>query len=734
MNKRLFLSAALTLLTAVGIAQKIEKPSINSRSSFAVVVDEDTYKQTRSALEAYKKAVEKDGLGTYIISHRWTHPQEIRDVLKKLHQQKSLTLEGAVFVGDIPVPMIRDAQHLTSAFKMNQRLNWQRSSVPSDRFYDDFNLEFSFIKQDSLNPLLYYFSLSPNTMQNIHMSIYSGRIKPPAIPGKDKYRVIEAYLLKAANEKNRQNELDQMMVFTGHGYNSESLNAWAGEHISLREQFPNLFKPGGYIKFMNFRMHPNMKFTLMDELQRDDLDLAVLHHHGTARHQLLNGLPYVSNPVPSIENVKNYLRSKVRSAAENPKADVQKTKERYVETLGVPMHWMDDALNDSVTIADSTANANLDINIPDLVGKKFNSRFIMIDACFTGSFQLDDYIAGYYPFSEGNNIVTIGSTVGVLQDLWPVQMLGLLQYGMRAGNWFKQIADLETHILGDPTFRFSGKTTADLNHGVVFENNNQRYWEKLLNHYSPDVQSLALLHLYLIKGDEISTLLKDRYFGSSDGATRVMALNLLALISNDITKDVLRSAIHDSYEYVRRRAAYIIKDIGSEDMIPAMVELALSDRHSRRVFAKAKEGLNFMDFDKTINELKKQQATSAYMAESYLFDELLRSQEYTKGRVANDRKTMIDVSKPDRERMFEVTRLRTYRYHHMVGDLATIALNKNETNEFRVAALEAMGWYDMSYQRPLILKTVNEILNDKSVDKEISDQALRTKNRLSNRK
>ena len=29
-------------------------------------------------------------------------------------------LEGAVFIGDIPIPMIRKAQHMTSAFKMDE--------------------------------------------------------------------------------------------------------------------------------------------------------------------------------------------------------------------------------------------------------------------------------------------------------------------------------------------------------------------------------------------------------------------------------------------------------------------------------------------------------------------------------------------------------------------------------------------------------------------------------------
>lgn len=39
-----------------------------------------------------------------------------------------------MFVGDVPVAMVRKAQHLTSAFKMDEEHDWFESSVPSDRF------------------------------------------------------------------------------------------------------------------------------------------------------------------------------------------------------------------------------------------------------------------------------------------------------------------------------------------------------------------------------------------------------------------------------------------------------------------------------------------------------------------------------------------------------------------------------------------------------------------------
>src|SRR5690606_18590036 len=165
---------------------------------------------------------------------------------------------------------------------------------------------------------------------------------------------------KAVAQAREKNALRELMVYTGHGYHSESLNAWAGEQMALREQLPDLFRPGGYAKFLQFSMDTHMKFRILSELQRDDLDLAIFHTHGSDDAQLINGYPKASNPQPSIENVRRYLRSKVQAAADRNQ-DVAALKARFHESMGVPYAWMDDALVDSVRLADSLFNANTDI-------------------------------------------------------------------------------------------------------------------------------------------------------------------------------------------------------------------------------------------------------------------------------------------------------------------------------------------------------------------------------------
>ncbi len=267
--------------------------------------------------------------------------------------------------------------------------------------------------------------------------------------------------------------------------------------------------------------------------------MAIFHDHGSDDVQLLSGYPYVSNPVPSIDNIKRYLRAKVRAAAERKGGDVEKTKKGFTESLGVPMAWMEDAFADSVKIADSIFDASTDFAISDIRSVQPNARFVMVDACLTGSFHLDDYMAGYYPFNSGKTIVALANSVGVLQDLWPGEMLGLLQYNVRTGNWMKQVAYLETHLFGDPTFRFSGEKTTDLNKAIVLQKKNAAYWESLLNHPSADVQSLAMEKIFRIKGVGAAAMLRNKYFNSNYGVVRMEALKCLALINNADFKTVL---------------------------------------------------------------------------------------------------------------------------------------------------------------------------------------------------
>ena len=210
----LFLTALVLLVGNVKAQQNIIGPQSRVASSFAIFIDDKSYDACKDAVMAYKDMLEKEGLATYLLVADWEGPEHVKYFLEKYYNEQAM--EGAVFIGNIPIPMVRKAQHMTSAFKMSEKMEMRESSVPSDRFYDDFDLKFTFIKRDSVETNLYYYNLDGNGPQRINCEIYTGRIKPTK-EGEEGYKQITKYLNKVVAERQQPNKLDKIVSYTGHG-------------------------------------------------------------------------------------------------------------------------------------------------------------------------------------------------------------------------------------------------------------------------------------------------------------------------------------------------------------------------------------------------------------------------------------------------------------------------------------------------------------------------------------
>lgn len=711
-------------------AQTIEKPNRNNTATtFAIVVDQETFSKTKTEISAYKAALEAQGLGTYVISHQWSKPEEIKVILEKLYAQKP-RLEGAVLIGAIPIPFIANAQRLTSAYKLDEGKVGLRAAVPSDRFYDDFHLKFKFIKRDSVKKNNFYYTLDPSSDPIISMNIYTARIKAPVIKGQDQYAQIKAYLTKVVKEKKEVNKLNTMMVYSGIGYASESQAAWASEQVALREQLPCLFKAGASAKFINSRMQGDIKAGLFAEIQRQDLDIAAFHQHGESDLQMISGYPNASFPQPSIENVKRYLRNKLQMASRK-KQDIEETKKRFQKSLGVPMEWMQDALQDSVIKADSLFEASGNIVMEEIDKVEPNARMVILDNCYNGSFHRDDYMAGHYVFGRGKTVVAFANSINVLQDVWTTEMIGLLQYGVRAGNWFKQQAYLETHLIGDPTFAFSAEGNVDYNAAIVNADGLDGIWKKCLQSNDADLQALALSKIFAVEGKRSSSLLKQTYYNSPYASTRMQAWKLLSRLNNADFAAVLKDGASDPYEYIRRRSVNTMGDYGSNDMVPALVMSAVADWYSKRVSYNSGNSLTFMDAPVVIAELEKLRRLPQFAGVKEAdFDKLIEKQKASGMKVEKERNVLEDKKGPAKERKFNVNMLRTYTYHKLVPQAIHIALDQTEDKELRVAAVEALGWFPYSYQKQEILKMCTELINNKESSENLKDEALRTQTYL----
>ena len=48
-------------------AQTVVHPSIKTKTTFAIVVDQKSYDEAKSEIDAYRTSIEKEGLGTYLL-------------------------------------------------------------------------------------------------------------------------------------------------------------------------------------------------------------------------------------------------------------------------------------------------------------------------------------------------------------------------------------------------------------------------------------------------------------------------------------------------------------------------------------------------------------------------------------------------------------------------------------------------------------------------------------------
>ena len=725
--KKIIAFASFALILSQGLtAQTIIKPSIKTKTTFAIVTDSKSYEQAKNEIEAYRTSVENEGLGTYLLIDDWKSPQPIRELLIRLHEDKKAPLEGCVFVGDIPIPMLRDTQHLCSAFKMNPSMPWHRSSVPSDRYYDDFDLKFDYLKQDSIYTDYHYLSLRADGSQYLSPDIYSGRIRPLRAEGMDKYQLLRDYLKKIVAEKQQNNVLDQLTMARGHGYNSEDPLAWSGEQLALREQFPQLFLPGNKVKFYDFLFQFPTKLLYLNEIQREDLDVMLFHHHGGTDAQYINGYQVPTNVLANIESIKLYIRSKVPGRAE--KVGREQAIAEFAKQYNIPESWCAEAFDTNKQKLDSIYHYHMDIHMEEIHQLRPNARFVMFDACFNGSFHLDDYLAGSYIFNPGKTIATLACSVNSIQDKWPDEFIGLMAAGMRVGQFARLTCFLENHLIGDPTFRFTPNvnTSFDINKALVLEEENVVFWKKQLSSPLADMQALALRKLSDADYKNIVPLLEESYFHSPFFMVRLEALRLLVLNHPTQSVNVIKAALNDSYELIRRYAGEYVEKNASPELLPAWIEAYLERAHEKRLRFKIMGGLDAFPYADTQAEIKKQASKLNLYDRTHVNDILEALPRQEKSMEAD----IETITNPNSKASYVRRDLRTFRNHPTGGKplemLLAFVKDESRPIDQRIIAAEVLGWYNLYHDKATIVASLKETkANDEALKNEIQKSIAR---------
>lgn len=722
------------LLPLAGNAQTtVLKPSVKQPTAFAIITDNQTYANTKEAMLQYKTAVEGDGLATYLVSGDWQNPDQVKQEIIKIYKECP-SLEGLVLVGDVPVALVRNAQHMTTAFKMNEKaFPWDQSSVPTDRFYDDLHLKFEYLKQDSVNRQHFYYKLTEDSPQQLNPTFYSARIKYPEKKGGDKYAAIAAYLRKAAAAKaDKGNQLDQVFSFNGGSYNSDCLVVWMDDEKAYKENFPLAFGRQMGFKHWNFRMDHPMKYRLFCELQRKDLDVFMFHEHGMPTGQLINNEMECTDFSSRYKMLKSTLYNAVMGHAEKHDKDtmrIQMQEKRHVNEV-----FFKDLDNPEFWEKDSMHYADERIVTEGFMKRKLSTypKMVMFDACYNGSFHENDYIAGHYIFNDGLTLVAQGNTRNVLQDRWTIEMIGLLSHGVRVGQYNKLIASLEGHLLGDPTFHFAPIEANTLSADMTIRKDDKAYWMNLLDSPYADVQSLAMRMLADVDvKKELSPLFLKKYQESNFNTVRMEAIKLLSRYQDTYFIEALREGLNDAYEMVARQSAIYAGFVGDDSLLPVIVAALVDHNERLRVQMSANKALGLYPKEKVEKVVDAFYANADRLNKTEEKARLLKSLERMFVQEAKTHKAVMDTTAPEAERISAIRTVRNYTFHFHVDDYLNVIRDINNPLEVRVVMAEALGWFTNSVQRPHILGEMKAMQQSNDLPKELKAEIEQTIKRLS---
>ena len=708
-------------------------------NSFAIVIDRTTYSKAKDAVENYRKAVEHDGLKTYLIAAEWANPSQVRDSLKALYNRDK-TLEGCVLVGDIPIAMIRNAQHMTTAFKMNeQTFPIRESSVPSDRFYDDLHLKFKYLSQDKEDSALYYYKLTEDSPQRLNPNFYSARIRYPEGKDGDKYQAIADFLNKAAKAKYAQpNKLDQVVSYNGASYNMDCLMVYMDEEKAYRENFPLAFQNGTGFKHWNFRMNHAMRNYLLSELKRDGIDVFMFHEHGAPDQQLVNGNEACQETSSRLASVKREIYSHTKKRAKKGES-LDSLQQMFSVKFGLAAGFWDDYANAEYWKKDSIAHAESYISLPDLENIVSNPTFVMFDACYNGSFQDKDQIAGRYIFNPGSTLVVQGNTRNVLQDRWTIEMIGLLSHGIRVGQYNKLVATLEGHLIGDPTVRFAPISANTVSTDILTKADNRKHWNRLTKSKYPDIQSLALRMLAdcdfgLSEGNEkaraaTSAMLLSTFRTSPFNTVRMEALKMLSRYGGEDFTEAVRLGLNDPYERIARSSADYAGRIGDVSLLPDIVRVLFEDEDRIRIQYQLNTSLFLFPKEKVIDEVHRYLSASNRMDKKAEMEKAVGSiADNFAFRDRGDSVIMDAKAKTDKR----ISAIRFLRNNPRTQSLDTYLAFLNDTSvpqNLRVLMAEALGWFDLSCRKADIRSFIRKMLVEGQPD-ELKEESLQTLERL----
>ena len=697
----LILTVALLLAATHLSAQNvsIEEPVSDNGVKFAIVIDGKTFSNVKDQVYSYRDALSKDGLDAYIISGDWENPDQVREEIRKVYLANQKNFEGIVLVGDIPVVMVRNAQNMTRRFKMNEnQFEKGRSSVPSDRFYDDLGLEFEFISKSKRvsgadGRELFFYNLKPESRQRLAPDFYSGRIMYPAGIGGDKYKAIGDFLARAAAAHLNPPKMRDMLLSRGALSEGEDPQARSGVVEMLRDQIPFLEE------------YPQRLFTL--DFSKDYE-------------------PVTDNLLMSLKNKRFgvfYYRGHGNFGEMQPGAAGKgkwKIPEEDIRNLPVQMNY------------------------------------IILNSCFNGVLHRGKDVAGAFLFSKGNVLAVQAVSINSWQDEWMSRYMGIIYGGARVGEYHRLAPLLERNIIGDPSFHFATCYDYDLKDQTVLKGGDEQYWQDCLVRGVPSqtegsrnnsLSCVAVNRLQAIGKLSSSEIVQRSLKTISPSVSLEYIMQVYEMFgrgySPEVSEDLLnmfRFGLQSNAEFVVRHTSVIELFYSNPVLCQALIETMNTNIKLRRARCR--------QFTGDALGLMPPQIVDSVLANSPLRQNALLCSEVKKAMEAGQKlkKTelmvLTDTHTETARRVLHAIAVKNWPYPDQIQLYLQMIANSSLNTEIRLHLADGLGYFDYSYKKKEAIDGVRKLLEDPSVEatmrnsmnrkSTLRDMLTKTLNRLEN--
>jgi hypothetical protein len=253
----------------------------------------------------------------------------------------------------------------------------------------------------------------------------------------------------------------------------------------------------------------------------------------------------------------------------------------------------------------------------------------------------------------------------------------------------------------------------------------------VLTHNVPnDLKGLALYKLFDLNYEKMPEVLMDVYKSSKSHMLRLQCLHLSAYYQ-DIYDDILKLALNDPYEFIRRKAVHFMGKVGRNDFIPYIVDLYMDDYMSERIQFNAITSCSMLNSALVKEEFKRRiEKDNVYNGEEFYkqieteLDKADALRDFVWG-------ALMNKNLSTRGRLNYMSSVRNYPYTQMIGDLLNILTDSSEDQEIRTCVAEALGWYVLCERKADIVAACQKVIEkEENLSEQFKDELYKTINRL----